>query len=76
MRLREEMRIQQQAAHKNQKKQIQQMKNSLGVLGPNLQSRYGPIADQKLDKVERIEIDAEETEVMKLKFPVALNLEK
>ena len=27
---------------------------------------------KKLDKVERIEIDAEETEAMKLKFPVAI----
>ena len=30
-----------------------------------------PIADKKLDKIERIEVDVEDTTAMKLRFPVA-----
>ena len=73
MSLREEMRIQQQAAHKNQEKQIQQTEKLIErfrAKASNASMAQSLI--KKLDKVERIEIDAEETEVMKLKFPLAL----
>ena len=73
MRLREEMRIQQQAAHKNQEKQIQQTEKLIERFRAKAsKASMAQSLIKKLDKVERIEIDAEETEVMKLKFPVAL----
>ena len=73
MSLREEMRIQQQAAHKNQEKQIQQTEKLIERFRAKAsKASMAQSLIKKLDKVERIEIDAEETEVMKLKFPVAL----
>jgi ATP-binding cassette, subfamily F, member 3 len=73
MNLREEMRIQQQAAHKNQEKQIQQTEKLIERFRAKAsKASMAQSLIKKLDKVERIEIDAEETEVMKLKFPLAL----
>ena len=73
MSLREEMRIQQQAAQKNQEKQIQQTEKLIERFRAKAsKANMAQSLIKKLDKVERIEIDAEETEVMKLKFPVAL----
>ena len=73
MSLREEMRIQQQAAHKNQEKQIQQTEKLIERFRAKAsKASMAQSLIKKLDKVERIEIDAEETEVMKLKFPLAL----
>ena len=73
MSLRDEMRIQQQAAQKNQEKQIQQTEKLIERFRAKAsKASMAQSLIKKLDKVERIEIDAEETEAMKLKFPVAL----
>ena len=73
MSLRYEMRAQQQAAQKNQEKQIQQTEKLIERFRAKAsKARMAQSLIKKLDKVERIEIDAEETEAMKLKFPVAL----
>ena len=73
MSLREEMRVQQQAAQKNQEKQIQQTEKLIERFRAKAsKASMAQSLIKKLDKVERIEIDAEETEAMKLKFPVAV----
>lgn len=73
MNLREEMRVQQQAAQKNQEKQIVQTEKLIERFRAKAsKASMAQSLIKKLDKVERIEIDAEETEAMKLKFPVAL----
>ena len=73
MSLRDEMRAQQQAAQKNQEKQIQQTEKLIERFRAKAsKASMAQSLIKKLDKVERIEIDAEETEAMKLKFPVAL----
>ena len=70
--LRKEMRIQQKAAQKNQEKQIQQTEKLIERFRAKAsKASMAQSLIKKLDKVERIEIDAEETESMKLKFPVA-----
>ena len=72
MSLRDEMRTQQQAAQKNQEKQIQQTEKLIERFRAKAsKASMAQSLIKKLDKVERIEIDAEETEAMKLKFPVA-----
>ena len=71
--LRYEMQAQQQAAQKNQEKQIQQTEKLIERFRAKAsKASMAQSLIKKLDKVERIEIDAEETEAMKLKFPVAL----
>ena len=73
MSFREEMRVQQQAAQKNQEKQIQQTEKLIERFRAKAsKASMAQSLIKKLDKVERIEIDAEETEAMKLKFPVAV----
>ena len=73
MSLREEMRAQQQATQKNQEKQIQQTEKLIERFRAKAsKASMAQSLIKKLDKVERIEIDAEETEAMRLKFPVAL----
>ena len=73
MSLRYEMRAQQQAAQKNQEKQIQQTEKLIERFRAKAsKASMAQSLIKKLDKVERIEIDAEETEAMKLKFPVAI----
>ncbi len=73
MSLRDEMRVQQHAAQKNQEKQIQQTEKLIERFRAKAsKASMAQSLIKKLDKVERIEIDAEETEAMKLKFPVAV----
>ena len=73
MALRAEMRVQQQAAQKNQEKQIQQTEKLIERFRAKAsKASMAQSLVKKLEKVERIEVDAEETEVMKLKFPVAV----
>lgn len=74
MSLREEMRVQQLAAQKNQEKQIQQTEKLIERFRAKAsKASMAQSLIKKLDKVERIEIDAKETEAMKLKFPVAVH---
>ncbi len=73
MSLRGEMRAQQQAAQKNQEKQIQQTEKLIERFRAKAsKATMAQSLVKKLEKVERIEVDAEQTEVMKLKFPVAI----
>ena len=73
MTLREEMRAQQQAAQKNQEKQIQQTEKLIERFRAKAsKASMAQSLIKKLDKVKRIEIDAEDTEAMRLKFPIAL----
>ena len=73
MALREEMRIQQQAAQKNQEKQIQQTEKLIERFRAKAsKASMAQSLIKKLEKVERVVIDTEETQVMKLKFPVAI----
>jgi ATP-binding cassette subfamily F protein 3 len=71
--LREEMRIQQHAAQKNQEKQIQQTEKLIERFRAKAsKASMAQSLIKKLEKVERVVIDTEETQVMKLKFPVAI----
>ncbi len=73
MALREEMRIQQQAAKKNQDKQIQQTEKLIERFRAKAsKASMAQSLIKKLEKVERVIIDTEETQVIKLKFPVTI----
>ena len=72
MSLRKEMRIQQKAAQKNQEKEIQQTEKLIERFRAKAsKASMAQSLIKKLDKLERIEIDAEVNEAIKLKFPVA-----
>tara|TARA_B100000900_G_scaffold185892_1_gene157630 strand:- start:17961 stop:19874 length:1914 start_codon:yes stop_codon:yes gene_type:complete len=73
MALRDEIRIQQKAAQKNQAKQIQHTEKLIERFKAKA-SKASMVQSliRKLEKVERISIDAEETDVMNIKFPVAI----
>ena len=73
MALRDEIRVQQKAAQKNQAKQIQHTEKLIERFKAKA-SKASMVQSliKKLEKVERITIDAEETDVMKIKFPVAI----
>tara|TARA_B100000945_G_scaffold321490_1_gene336393 strand:- start:47 stop:1954 length:1908 start_codon:yes stop_codon:yes gene_type:complete len=73
MALRDEIRDQQKAALKNQTKQIQQTEKLIERFKAKA-SKASMVRSliKKLEKVERVTIDAEETDVMNLKFPVAI----
>ena len=73
MNLRNEMRIQQSAAQKNQEKQIQNTERLIERFRAKAsKASMAQSLIKKLDKVERITIDDEETETMKVSFPVAV----
>ena len=73
MALREEMRIQQQAAQKNQERQIQQTEKLIERFRAKAsKASMAQSLIKKLEKVERVIIDTEETQVIKLKFPVTI----
>ena len=73
MATREEMRIQQQAAQKNQDKQIQQTEKLIERFRAKAsKASMAQSLIKKLEKVERVIVDTEETHGMKLKFPVAI----
>ena len=73
MATREEMRIQQQAAQKNQDKQIQQTEKLIERFRAKAsKASMAQSLIKKLEKVERVIVDTEETKGMKLKFPVAI----
>ncbi|MBH46210.1 MAG: glycosyl transferase family 2 [Flavobacteriaceae bacterium] len=73
MNLRNEMRIQQFAAQKNQEKQIQNTERLIERFRAKAsKASMAQSLIKKLDKVERITIDDEETETMKVSFLVAV----
>lgn len=73
MNLRNEMRVQQFAAQKNQEKQIQNTERLIERFRAKAsKASMAQSLIKKLDKVERITIDDEETETMKVSFPVAV----
>ena len=73
MALRQEMRIQQQAAQKNQEKQIQQTEKLIERFRAKAsKASMAQSLIKKLEKVERVIIETEETQMMKLKFPIAI----
>ena len=73
MATREGMRIQQQAAQKNQEKQIQQTEKLIERFRAKAsKASMAQSLIKKLEKVERVIVDTEETQGMKLKFPVAI----
>jgi ATP-binding cassette subfamily F protein 3 len=72
--LRAEMRELQQNAQKNQEKQIQQTEKLIEKFRAKAtKASMAQSLIKKLDKIERIEVDAEDTSVMKLRFPVSVN---
>ena len=73
MNLRNEIRVQQFAAQKNQEKQIQNTERLIERFRAKAsKASMAQSLIKKLDKVERITIDDEETETMKVSFPVAV----
>lgn len=71
--LREEIMIQQRAAQKNQAKEIEQTEKLIERFKAKAsKASMAQSLIKKLDKIERIEVDAEDTAAMKLNFPVAV----
>ena len=72
MLLREEIMTQQRAAQKNQAKEIEQTEKLIERFRAKAsKAAMAQSLIKKLDKIERIEIDVEDTTAMKLRFPVA-----
>lgn len=70
--LREEIMMQQRAAQKNQAKEIEQTEKLIERFRAKAsKAAMAQSLIKKLDKIERIEVDAEDNAAMKLKFPVA-----
>jgi ATP-binding cassette subfamily F protein 3 len=70
--LREELRAQQQAAQKNQEKQIQQTEKLIERFRAKAsKASMAQSLIKKLEKVERIEIDPEESKTIKFVFSVS-----
>ena len=72
MLLREEIMTQQRAAQKNQAKEIEQTEKLIERFRAKAsKAAMAQSLIKKLDKIERIEVDVEDTTAMKLRFPVA-----
>jgi ATP-binding cassette subfamily F protein 3 len=70
--LREEIMTQQRAAQKNQAKEIEQTEKLIERFRAKAsKAAMAQSLIKKLDKIERIEVDAEDNAAMKLKFPIA-----
>ena len=70
--LREEIMTQQRAAQKNQAKEIEQTEKLIERFRAKAsKAAMAQSLIKKLDKIERIEVDAEDNTAMKLRFPVA-----
>ena len=70
--LREEIMMQQRAAQKNQAKEIEQTEKLIERFRAKAsKAAMAQSLIKKLDKIERIEVDAEDNAAMKLKFPDA-----
>jgi len=71
--LREEIMTQQRAAQKNQAKEIEQTEKLIERFRAKAsKASMAQSLVKKLDKIDRIELDVEDTATMKLKFPVAI----
>lgn len=72
--LREEIKQQQLNAQKNQDKEIQQAERLIERFrAKSSKASMAQSLIKKLDKMERIEVDADDIAVMKLKFPVSVS---
>ena len=72
MLLRQEIMTQQRAAQKNQAKEIEQTEKLIERFRAKAsKAAMAQSLIKKLDKIERIEVDIEDTAAMKLNFPVA-----
>ncbi|GGW72045.1 ATP-binding cassette subfamily F protein 3 [Winogradskyella epiphytica] len=71
--LREEMKIQQLAAQKNQEKQIQQTEKLIEKFRAKAsKATMAQSLIKKLDRIDRIEVDEDDNSVMSLNFPVSI----
>jgi len=71
--LREEMRTQQLASQKNQQKQIEQTEKLIEKFRAKAsKATMAQSLIKKLDKIDRIEVDADDNSVMTLNFPVSV----
>jgi len=71
--LREEMRTQQLASQKNQQKQIEQTEKLIEKFRAKAsKATMAQSLIKKLDKIDRIEVDADDNSVMTLNFPVSI----
>ncbi len=72
--LREEIREQQRNAKKNQDREIQQTERLIERFRAKAsKASMAQSLIKKLDRMERIEVDAEERQQLKLEFPVSIN---
>ena len=72
MELREELRAQQQAAQKNQEKQIQQTEKLIERFRAKAsKASMAQSLIKKLDKMDRIEVDPEENKKIKFEFAIS-----
>jgi len=73
LQIRQEMMEQQRAAQKNQAKEIEQTEKLIERFRAKAsKAAMAQSLIKKLDKIERIEVDVEETAQMNLRFPVAV----
>jgi len=71
--LRQEIKEQQLAAQKNQQKQIEQTEKLIDKFRAKAsKATMAQSLIKKLDKIERIQVDADDNSVMNLKFPVSV----
>ncbi|MDO5978261.1 ABC-F family ATP-binding cassette domain-containing protein [Flavivirga spongiicola] len=71
--LREELRTQQLASQKNQQKQIEQTEKLIEKFRAKAsKATMAQSLIKKLDKIDRIEVDADDSSVMTLNFPVSI----
>ena len=71
--LREEIRQQQLSAQKNQQREIQQAERLIERFrAKSTKASMAQSLIKKLDRMERIEVDGEDTQVMHVRFPVSL----
>ncbi len=71
--LRKEMKVQQLAAQKNQEKHIQQTEKLIEKFRAKAsKASMAQSLIKKLDRMERIEVDADDNSVMSVKFPVSI----
>ena len=71
--LRDEIRTQQRATQKNQAKEIARTEQLIDRFRAKAsKASMAQSLVKKLDKIERIEVDAEETQTMKVRFPTAI----